>query len=168
MKIKTIALSIALIGLTGLAACTGKGKSEGTADSATDDAGFVESQPLESGQYNVVHYIISGDNGRKGSFDGRMLISLSPEQSAFYVYENGNRAKIDYLVLLASPFEKNDTAYVTTDSKGKKVVMQNDSTGYKLTFEKNNSTVELEVEKAPRFTGTAFEILEKIQAEKGK
>lgn len=166
MKIKRIALGVALIGVMGLVSCGGNNKSE--KEAAQDTAEFAESQPLESGQYNVVHYDITGNNARKGSFDGRMLIALSPEQSAFYVYENGNRAKIDYLVVLSKPFEKNDTSYTSTDSKGKPVIMMSDSIGYKLTFEKNDNTVNLEVEKTPRFTGTALDILEKIQEQKNK
>lgn len=122
----------------------------------------MSEQPLESGQYDVTYYNITGAKDRKGSFDGRLLIALSPEQSAFYVYENGNRAKIDYKVVLAKPFEKTDSNYVTTDSKGKEVTLTPDSTGYLLKFERGESTISVNVDKAPKSTGTPMEILERI------
>lgn len=165
MKIKAIAFGFAMASMAILSSCSGSNKESG-ADSAANVAEFSENQPLQSGQYNVTHYDITGDNARKGNFDGRMLIALSPEQSALYVYENGNRAKIDYMVVLSKPFEKSDSAYTTTDTKGKTVSMVPDSVGYKLTFEKNKSTVMLEVDKTPNFTDTALSILEKIQQQK--
>lgn len=92
-----------------------------------------------------------------------MLIALSPEQSALYVYENGNRAKIDYKVVLERPFEKNDSGvYVSADSKGKPVTISTDSTFYTLTFDKNESKISIDFDKTPKSTGTAIEVLERI------
>lgn len=162
MKFKTIVLSMALTSMAILTSCGGNSK-QAAADSTANAAEFAESQPLESGQYDVTRYEITGENARKGNFDGRLLIALSPEQSALYVYENGNRAKIDYLVVLSKPFEKTDSVYTTTDTKGKAVTMLPDSVGYKLTFEKSNDTISVEVNKTPKFTDNALTILEKIQ-----
>lgn len=165
MNFKTIVLSIALTSMAILSSCGGNNK-QAAADSAANAAEFVESQPMESGQYDVTHYDITGENARKGNFDGRLLIALSPEQSALYVYENGNRAKIDYLVVLSKPFEKADSVYTTTDTKGKTVTMAPDSLGYKLTFEKNNDTISIDVDKTAKYTDNALAILEKIQQQR--
>lgn len=164
MKIKTLALCLTLASMTVITACSGSAN-KAAEESAKTEAEMSE-QPLESGQYEVTSYDITGANERKGNFDGRLLIALSPEQSAFYVYENGNRTKIDYKVVLAKPFEKTDSAYVTTDTKGNQILMIPDSTGYVLRFEKGKSTIAVNVDKTPKSTGTAMDIMERIADDK--
>lgn len=147
-----------------LGACSPKGGSEKPADEETS-AAFVESQPIESGQYRAVSYDIEGANARKGRFDGRLLVSLSPEQSGMYVYENGNRAKIDYKLVLKSPFEKGDSGiYKAIDVNDLPVTISTDSTIYTLGFMKNNHNVKIAFESAPMTTGTPLEMMERISS----
>lgn len=149
--------------LFSVASC-GTGSGSDSRDSATAETGdFVISQPLENGEYLADSYDITGKNERSGKFDGRILVSLSPEQSALYVYENGNRAKIDYKILLSKPFEKGDSGiYVSSDTKGKTVTISTDSTSYTLSFDKNESNIKIGFDKTPKTTGTAVEMLERI------
>ena len=87
-----------------MVSCGGNKQASESTVKAVDDDTFYATQPVKSGQYRAVSYDIVGDNTRKGKFDGRVLISLSPEQSGMYVFENGNRAKIDYKLVLKKPF----------------------------------------------------------------
>ncbi len=164
MRNKILFAALTALALTCTTSCGSKGGETATSDSTvTDTAAFDESQPVASGQYDATAYDITGPSARSGKFDGRMLIALSPEQSALYVYENGNRAKIDYKVVLERPFEKNDSGvYVSADSKGKPVTISTDSTFYTLTFDKNESKIRIDFDKTPKSTGTAMEVLEKI------
>lgn len=166
---KMLFITLACAAMVGLTGCGGTGGSKTDSDSiAADTPAFVENQPLESGQYDATAYDIKGDNARSGKFDGRILFSLSPEQSAIYVYENGNRAKIDYLVMLAHPFEKGDSGiYVSADNKGKPVTVSTDSV-YTLRFEKGNSNLCIEFDKTPRSTSSAIDVLQRIQELKSK
>lgn len=121
-----------------LFACGGN-KTENTEAQATavDDEAFYATQPVHSGLYDAETYDITGNNARKGHFDGRIYFSLSPETSAFYVFENGNRTKIDMIVNLKKPFEKNDSGlFVTTDTKDRPVTINTDSALYLLKFER--------------------------------
>lgn len=129
---------------------------------------FAQSQPLQSGSYDATYYDITGENARKGHFDGRMLVSLSPEVSALYVYENGNHAKIDYLIMLDKPFEKSDSGtYNAIDKEGKPVILKEDSVTT-LTFDKKASKISIEFEKTPKSTQPAFDVLQRINEMKGK
>ena len=150
----------AALSFTACSSANGSGSEEST---PTETGDFVISQPLESGEYLADSYDITGKNERSGKFDGRILVSLSPEQSALYVYENGNRAKIDYKILLSKPFEKGDSGiYVSSDTKGKTVTISTDSTSYTLSFDKNESHIKIGFDKTPKTTGTAVEMLERI------
>ena len=141
----------------------GGDKKETSASVAVDDEAFYATQPVHSGLYNAVSYDITGTNPRKGKFDGRLFVTLSPETSAFYVYENGNRTKIDYKVVLEKPFEKGDSGiYRTVDINGLPVTITPDSVDYVLSFEKNKSQVKIGFESAPKSTGSAFEILQRM------
>lgn len=166
-KIPLIALSIILAG-----ACTSKTATQGDNDATTEtvsEADFLKTQPLESGLYDADYYDIAGTNARRGHFDGRVYFSLSPELSAFYVFENGNRTKIDYLVSLAHPFEKGDSGiYKSTDAKGFPVTINTDSTVYMLSFQKNGADVQIGFNPKARHTGSAVEMLEKINETKQK
>lgn len=133
-----------------------------------DDDSFYETQPLHSGLYDADYYDIVGKNPRKGKFDGRIYFSLSPKTSAFNVFENGNRTKIDYTIVLQKPFEKNDSGvYCSVDMKDNPVCLTPDST-YSIKFIHFNDTVCIGFNPKPRHTGTAVEILEKINERKNK
>lgn len=153
-----------------LFSCGGnKTENSESADTQVDDEAFYATQPVHSGLYDAETYDITGTNARKGHFDGRIYFSLSPETSAFYVFENGNRTKIDMIVNLQKPFEKNDSGlYVTTDAKDRLVSINTDSTLYLLKFERTGEEISIGFNPKPRHTGTALEILEKMAAQKEK
>lgn len=164
MKIKAF-FTMAAVALA-LSSCGGnKAASEEKETAQVDMQAFQASQPVESGQYRAVDYDIVGETGRKGRFDGRLLISLSPEQSGMYVYENGNRAKIDYKIVLKTPFEKGDSGrFNAVDVNDLPVTISTDSTIYTLSFEKNKHKVSIGFESTPMSTGTPLEVMEKISA----
>lgn len=153
-------LTVAAIALS--AVSCGKQDSK-TESKLADETAFYASQPIESGQYRAVNYNITGANERKGHFDGRMLIALDPERSGLYVYENGNRTKIDYRVMLAKPFERGDSGvYNSTDTEGRPVTIRTDSTVYTLSFQKKDSHVSIGFESKPMSTGTPYDIWQRI------
>lgn len=153
-------LLIPVLALAALASCGGGEKKE----AATDDAAFYATQPLKSGEYAATYYTIAQPE-RKGNFDGRMLVALSPEGSGIYVYENGNRAKIDYRIMLDKPFAAADSGrYVSTDNQGGRVVISPDSAGYVLAFERKGSPIEIRFEKKPLSQGTASEMWNRIRS----
>lgn len=159
---KTFISGLALVALALFSACGSKGSDNGAANAEADTAAFAENQPVESGIYDASAYVITGENAREGKFDGRVIVALSPEQSALYVYENGNRAKINYSVVLERPFEKGDSGiYRTVDVKGKPVVVTTDSV-YTLTFDKNAQQVKIDFSNSPRTTGSAIDMLERM------
>lgn len=145
-----------------VAGCGGNKAKEEAEQQAARQLEFEQTQPLESGMYRAVHYDISGDKGRKGSFDGRMLVALTPDQSVMYVYENGNRAKIDYRVIIEKPFEHRDSLYGATDTSGNPVTLKGDSTQWTLAFDRNGQTVAIELEKTPMSTAPASEMMQRI------
>ena len=151
-------------------ACGGASKNSGdTEKAAVDDDSFYTTQPVHSGLYDAENYAITGKSEKKGKFDGRIYFSLSPEMSALYVFENGNRTKIDYLVALKQPFEKNDSGvYVSVDTKDIPVTVTPDTTLYYLNFQKNGDNVKIGFSPKPRHTGNALEILERINQQKTK
>ena len=155
-------------GMMALNSCGSNAKTEETAKEEVDDEAFYKTQPVESGLYDADYYDIVGKNSRKGKFDGRIYFSLSPKTSAINVFENGNRTKIDYLVVLQKPFEKNDSGvYCTVDMKDNPVCVVPDST-YCLKFIHSNDTVSIAFSPTPRHTGSAIQILEKINERRGK
>lgn len=166
------AMSFSLILVCFLNSCGGNSaKSDGNdaGNSKSDDAAFYATQPVHSGLYDADWYDITGANARKGRFDGRIYFSLSPDNSAFYVFENGNRTKIDYIVNLAKPFEKGDSGvYYTTDNKDRKVCIATDSSTYFLKFQRSNEDITIGFNPKPRHEGSALEILEKMAAQKNK
>ena len=157
-----------------LASCGGNAAKDAAADStaatettAVENEDFYATQPVHSGTYIADYYDISGDNARKGHFDGRIIFTLSPETtSAFYVYENGNRAKISYKVILQRPFEKGDSGiYSTVDVNNLPVTINTDSTEYYLSFQKKNALVKIGFDSKPKTSTNAFEALEDMNKE---
>lgn len=150
--------------------CGGSKKTESQESAkAVDDAAFYATQPVHSGLYDADFYEMTGKVDKKGHFDGRVYFSLSPEMSAFYVFENGNRTKIDYLVTLKHPFEKTDSGtFYSMDAKDLPVVVTPDTTAYLLSFQRAGEDVRIGFNPKPRYEGTAVEIMEKMAAQKKK
>lgn len=148
--------------------CSSKGNSDATKIEVENTE--MATQPVECGQYLASNYEIQGKDARKGAFDGRVIFSISgDQQSAIYVYENGNRAKIDYMILLDHPFEMGDSGvYRTNDTKGLPVTIATDSINYVLGFSKAEQEVKISFEKSPKSTGSALDMLEKINSIKSK
>lgn len=124
-----------------LGSCSGK--SENKTEEISEEE-FYATQPVVSGQYDADYYNISGENARKGPFDGKILIALEPDNSGIYVYENGNRAKIDYRLMLGKPFEKGaDGNFSSVDKNGGAVTVATDSTVYTLSFKSKGDDVKI-------------------------
>ncbi len=167
-----VALAAAILGGMPLMTSCGGSKTEGN-DSVqvVDETAFVEAQPIKSGEYYALRYDIEGENARKGAFDGRLMATLSPELTVLYVYENGNRTKIDHKVILEKPFEKGDSGlYRSVDSKGLPVVLATDSTVYVLTFEKGKEKYNISFDSKPKSEASAFDMQQRIneQIQKNK
>ena len=170
MKSLFSALSLLAVAIVfSLSSCSGSASKSAEA-AETDDDAFYATQPVHSGLYDADYYNITGSNPRKGHFDGRIYFSLSPETSAFYVFENGNRTKINVLGVMPKPFEKGDSGiYSTVDKNNLPVTINTDSTAYILSFkEKDGTDYNITFTPKPRHTGTAVEILEKINAQRKK
>lgn len=171
--IKSLALAaVAFMAAAAVTSCGGN-KSVAAEDSlpAVSEADFAATQPIASGEYYAVRYDIEGENARKGQFDGRLMATLSPEISVLYVYENGNRTKIDHKVILEKPFEKGDSGiYRSVDSKGMPVVMTTDSTVYVLTFERGKEKYNISFDSKPKSEASAFDMQQRIndQVQKNK
>lgn len=144
------------------------GSKEKAADSTPSAGDFAAEQPLKSGLYEATYFNIKGADARKGSFDGRIVFSLSPEQSAFLVYENGNRTKIKHMVLLDSGFEKTDSVFSSRSKDGQPVVLAPDSAGYGITYIQKADTVTISFNSKPKTEYTPIEALTKIKEEVGK
>ena len=163
----TLVLVATLMGLNSCGSKTSTNNEESQTQ-VLDAADFYATQPLESGLYDADYYDIVGKNPRKGRFDGRIYFALSPDLSAFNVFENGNRTKIDYTVVLEKPFERNDSGvYCSVDKKNNPVCLTPDST-YTIKFIHFNDTVCIGFNPKPRHVGTAVEIMEKIGDRKKK
>lgn len=157
-----------------MASCGGNTAKDTTSDAAAatettavENDEFYATQPVHSGTYIADSYDITGERARKGKYDGRIIFTLSPTAtSAFYVYENGNRAKINYKVILKHPFEKGDSGiYRTTDVNDLPVTISTDSTQYYLSFQKNKSNIKIGFESKPKNSTNAFEALEDMNKE---
>ncbi len=133
---------------------------------AENDA-FYATQPVHSGTYIANTYDITGDKARKGHYDGRIIFTLTPAStSAIYVYENGNRTKINYKVILKQPFEKGDSGiYKTVDINDLPVTINTDSTEYYLSFQKKDEMVKIGFDSKPKTSTNAFEALEDMNKE---
>lgn len=146
---------------------TASNSTEATETTAVENDEFYATQPVHSGTYIANSYDITGQNARKGKYDGRIIFTLSPTTtSAFYVYENGNRAKINYKVILKKPFEKGDSGvYKTVDVNDLPVTITPDSTEYYLAFRKNDHDVKIGFDPKPKNSTNAFEALEDMNKE---
>lgn len=167
IKISRFFLLAALI-MTGILfySCSGEKKTE---ERAVDDDAFYATQPVRSGLYDATYYDITGKNARKGPFDGRIYFCLSPDRSALYVFENGNRTKINYPVDLERPFEKGDSGiYMTLDKKGRPVSVRNDSGVYLLKFQRTGEDFTIKFNPQPRSTAPAMDIFDKIEEQINK
>lgn len=148
-----------------MASCGGNTKTSADEENATvAEESFYDAQPLSSGIYDATHFDIKGAKERKGSFDGRVIVSISPEQSALFVYENGNRTKIKHIVMLDGAFEKADSVY-TSSSKGNPVTLSADSANYIVNYVAGADTVAIIFNQKARTAYEPLEALKKIQEE---
>lgn len=161
---------MAIVSLVAFNSCGGNTNKGEEKNVKLDDAAFYATQPVHSGLYDADYYDITGNNPRKGHFDGRIYFSLSPETSAVYVFENGNRTKIEHVVVLEKPFEKGDSGiYTSVDMKNNlPVTVNTDSTSYILSFQTPRDQYNITFSPKARHEGSAVEILEKINAQKAK
>lgn len=161
------------IGVAGLllamASCGGnKQAAEDTTATAAAEETTSAVQPLVSGVYDAVYFDIKGETPRKGPFDGRVIYSMNPDQTAILVYENGNRTKIKHVIMLSAPFAQSDSTYTSTDAKGNPVVLGKDSTSYYLNYVAKSDTVTITHNQPPRNTYSDMEALQKISEEANK
>lgn len=161
--IKILCLSGLIFALT---SCGGNKQSAADEAASKEEAFFAE-QPLESGIYDATYFDIKGKNERKGQFDGRVIVSVSPDQSALFVYENGNRTKIKHILMLDSALEKNDSVFTST-SKGLPVTLKADSATYVVNYVVYGDSVAITFNQTPRSTYQPLEALKKIQEEASK
>lgn len=167
MKLSKILGILSLSALVAFYSC-GNDKKEQNTEESIDSSEFYATQPFESGLYDASYYDISGENARKGHFDGRIYFALSPDMNAFYVFENGNRTKIDYTVVMKHPFERTDSGTFTTqDAKGNLVMISPDSI-YSLKFKRGGEDIAIDFSPKARHTASALEIMEKINEIKQK
>lgn len=164
--------TLKLLGLCGLAfimaSCSGNSAKNQEAEAQAANETFLAEQPVESGVYDATYFDIKGKESRKGQFDGRVIYSLSPDQNAIFVYENGNRTKIKHILMLDKPFQKQDSVYVAVDKTGIPVTVGNDSTNMVIDYIANGDTVTITFNPKPRNTYTALEALEKIKEQASK
>lgn len=169
-KVKIIMKAIKILCLSGLifalTSCGGNKQSAADEAASREEAFFAE-QPLKSGIYDATYFDIKGKDERKGQFDGRVIVSISPEQSALFVYENGNRTKIKHILMLDSPFEKNDSLY-TSASKGLPVTLAADSANYIVNYVVYGDSVTITFDQKARSNYQPLEALKKIQEEASK
>ena len=169
MRRFVLGFSLVLIaGMVCFNSCGGN-KNESKESAEVNETSFYETQPVHSGLYDADYFDITGINPRKGAFDGRIFFSLSPEMSAIYVFENGNRTKIDNTITLKQPFVKGeDGIYTSLDSKDRSVSVKSDSAKLILSYEYSGDTLNITFNPKARYEGSAVEILEKITAQKKK
>ncbi len=151
-----------------MASCGGNASKEKEAEAESANEAFYAEQPVESGIYDATYFDIKGKDSRKGQFDGRVIYALSPDQSAVFVYENGNRTKIKHILMLDKGFQKEDSIYVATDKTGIPVTVGNDSTNMYINYVANSDTVTITFNPKPRNTYTPVEALAKIKEEASK
>ena len=159
---------ILVMGMLLLNSCGGAKKSSDEETTKAEEEAFLANQPVESGLYDADYYDIVGKNAKKGRFDGRIYFGLTPKTSAINVFENGNRTKIDYLLVLQKPFEKNDSGvYCAVDMKDQPVTVTTDSV-YSLRFIHFSDTVRIDFNPKARHTAPGLEILNKINERREK
>ena len=164
--------TLKFLGLCGLACVMAScgGNSNKAADTEAQEANeaFQAEQPVESGVYDATYFDIKGKDSRKGQFDGRVIYALSPEQSAVFVYENGNRTKIKHILVLDKPFQKQDSVWVAMDKTGIPVTVAKDSTDMTIDYVANSDTVTITFNPKARTVYTALEAMEKIKEQAAK
>ena len=159
---------LSLCGLTfAMASCGGNSAKTQEAE-AEANAAFQAEQPVASGIYDATYFNIKGKDSRKGSYDGRVIYALSPDQSAVFVYENGNRTKIKHLLMLEKGFQKEDSVYTATDKAGMPVIVGNDSTDMYVSYIASGDTVTITFNPKARNTYDPLEALAKIKEEASK
>lgn len=164
--------TLKFLGLCGLAfamaSCGGNSNKAAEAEAQEANEAFQAEQPVESGVYDATYFDIKGKDSRKGQFDGRVIYALNPEQSAVFVYENGNRTKIKHILVLDKPFQKQDSVWVAMDKTGIPVTVAKDSTDMTIDYVANSDTVTITFNPKARTVYTALEAMEKIKEQAAK
>lgn len=151
-----------------MASCGGNSAKTQETETGADDEAFQAEQPVESGMYDATYFDIKGKDSRKGQFDGRAIFALSPEQSAIFVYENGNRTKIKHLIVLDKQFQKQDSVWAAIDKTGLPVTVGKDSTDMYVDYIFSGDTVSITFNPKARSVYTAIEAMQKITEEAKK
>ena len=105
------------------ASCAGTGKSQSSDSASAGEQATAVSMPLESGEYRAVSFQDTVAGAKRTVFDGRLLLALDPDNSAVYIYENGNRTHFKAKAILSKPFAQVDSVYTTTDSEGREITL---------------------------------------------
>lgn len=141
---KSIILGLALGASVIFASCGGDKKAE---TSEADTAKFLEAQPVASGEYRAVSFQYEEEGSTRMPFDGRIIFSLAPENSAIYVYENGNHTHFKAVVPLSETFSKTDSIYTAADKKNLPVNVIPGAENDTLIIEKDNKKVKIAFER---------------------
>lgn len=157
-----------IVGVIFAMSSCGGNKQESADSAAVAEETTAVDLPLASGVHDAVYFNIKGKEARKGQFDGRVIYSMNPEQTAILVYENGNRTKIKHVIMLSAPFAESDSTFTSTDAKGNPVVLGKDSANFYLNYVAKSDTVTITHNQAPRNTYSDMEALEKISEEANK
>lgn len=155
--------------LIGAGSCT---KTEQkTEQESTEAVEFYAAQPTDSGVYSATYYSIveKGDTVKKGKFDGRVIVALDPDRSGLYVFENGNRTKIDYRLVLKGSFEETEEdVYKAETQDGKQLTWTENGAEYHLSIETPEKTVTIKINRNPIAMTTAADAWERISRQLNK
>lgn len=156
---KSLIFGAAALAMVAFASCGGEKKA--TAEVA-DNAEFEAEQPMVSGEYRAVSFQYDEPDSKKMPFDGRLLVSLAPENSVMYVYENGNRTHFKAIEVLSKPFAKTDSTYTAINSKDKPVIVKPGTEADTLIIVKEDKTVKVAFERTPMKEMSAIDAMNRI------
>ena len=156
---KSLIFGAAALVMMAFASCGGEKKA--TAEVA-DNAEFEAQQPMVSGEYRAVSFQYDEPDGKKMPFDGRMLVSLAPENSVIYVYENGNRTHFKAMEFLSKSFSKADSIYTATDNKENPVTVKPGTEADTLIIVKDSKPVKVAFERTPMKEMSAIDAMTRI------
>ena len=157
---KSLIFGAAALAMIAFASCGG-GEKKATAE-ITDNAAFEAEQPMVSGEYRAVSFQYEEPDGKKMPFDGRILVSLAPENSVMYVYENGNRTHFKAMEMLSKSFSKVDSTFTATNSKEKPVIVKPGVDADTLIIVKDDKTVKVAYERTPIKEMSAIDAMTRI------
>lgn len=162
---KSLIFGAAALVMAVVASCGGEKKGE---KEVADNAAFEAEQPMVSGEYRAVSFQYDEPDGKKVPFDGRLLVSLDPKNSAVYVYENGNHTHFKALEVLSKPFAKTDSTYTAANGKDKPVIVKRGAEVDTLIIVKGDKTVKVAFERAPMSEMSAIDAMTRISTVSSK